>query len=94
VKELVDNAPAFSNAKARVLFVYPGPADIVQTKAEEFTMDKNLPAHFEMLLDPDFAFTNLYGLRAGQNSNRATICNWRGRNPLAKPVTCPKLPLP
>lgn len=63
VKELVDNAVALSAAKARVLFVYPGPANIVQGKAEEFAMDKNLPAHFEMLLDPDYVFTNLYGLR-------------------------------
>jgi len=63
VKELVDHAAAFSTAKARVLFVYPGPADIVQTKAEEFAVGKDIPAHFEMLLDPDYAFTNLYGLR-------------------------------
>lgn len=63
VKELVDNASAISTAKARVLFVYPGPADIVQSKAQEFTADKNLAPHFEMLLDPDYVFTNLYGLR-------------------------------
>jgi peroxiredoxin Q/BCP len=63
VKELVDHAAAFADSKARVLLVYPGPAGIVQSKAEEFAMDKNLPAHFEMLLDPDYTFTNLYGLR-------------------------------
>lgn len=63
VKELVDNAPAISAARARVLFVYPGPASIVQSKAEEFAADKNLATHFEMLLDPDYTFTNLYGLR-------------------------------
>ncbi|MEP7363605.1 MAG: peroxiredoxin-like family protein [Acidobacteriota bacterium] len=63
VKELVDDAAAFADAKARVILVYPGPAEIVQSKAEEFAMDKNLPAHFEMLLDPDYSFTNLYGLR-------------------------------
>ncbi len=63
VKELVDNAAAISSAKARVVFVYPGPADIVQSKGSEFAAGKNLPAHFEMLLDPDYVFTNLYGLR-------------------------------
>jgi len=63
VKELIDHAPAFAQANARVLFVYPGPAEIVQSKAEEFAMDKELPSHFEMLLDPDYSFTNLYGLR-------------------------------
>ena len=63
VKELVGNAAAFADSKARVLLVYPGPAGIVQSKAEEFAMDKSLPAHFEMLLDPDYTFTNLYGLR-------------------------------
>lgn len=63
VKELANHAAAFSSAKARVLFVYPGPAAIVQAKAQEFTADKGLAALFEMLLDPDYAFTNLYGLR-------------------------------
>lgn len=63
VKELANHAAAFSAAKAHVLFVYPGPAAIVQSKAQEFTADKNLASHFEMLLDPDYAFTNLYGLR-------------------------------
>ena len=63
VKELANSAAAFSHAGARVVMVYPGPDDIVQSKAEEFAMDKNLPAHFEMLLDPDYSFTKLYGLR-------------------------------
>lgn len=63
VKELVNNAAALTTAKARVVIVYPGPADIVQSKGSEFATDKNLPAHFEMLLDPDYVFTNLYGLR-------------------------------
>lgn len=63
VKELVDHASAFSTAKARVVMVYPGPADIVKSKGSEFAADKNLPAHFELLLDPDYVFTNLYGLR-------------------------------
>ena len=63
VKELVNQAASFSSASARVLFVYPGPADIVQTKGEEFAADKNLASHFEMLLDPGYSFTNLYGLR-------------------------------
>jgi peroxiredoxin len=63
VKELAGHATAFSAANARVLFVYPGPAGIVYDKAQEFAADKSLAPIFEILLDPDYVFTNLYGLR-------------------------------
>lgn len=63
VNELIQNATAFSELNARVLLVYPGPATIVRGKAEEFAAGKRMPEHFELLLDPDFSFTNLYGLR-------------------------------
>ena len=33
------------------------------SKAAEFVMDKNLPAGFELVLDPDYKFTTQYGLR-------------------------------
>jgi peroxiredoxin len=63
VMELVKSAPAFASAGARVVMVYPGPKDIAQTKAQEFVMDKNLPKHFELLVDPDYTMINLYNLR-------------------------------
>ena len=63
VNELIQSAQSFADANARVLFVYPGPATIVHDKAEEFVAGKKLPGHFQILLDADFQFTNLYGLR-------------------------------
>jgi peroxiredoxin len=59
VQEFIKSGPAFAEAGAHLLFVYPGPAD----KGEEFLKDKAFPSNFTMVLDPDYAFTNLYNLR-------------------------------
>lgn len=53
----------FANAGARIVLVYPGPADNLGDRATEFLADKKLPDNFELLLDPGYEFTNLYGLR-------------------------------
>ena len=50
-------------AGARVVWVYPGPADDVQKRAAEFAADKPFPANFRFVLDPNYAFTLSYGLR-------------------------------
>jgi len=50
-------------AGATVAFVYPGPSDKLVEKAGEFMKGKDYPAHFTILLDPDYSFTNAYGLR-------------------------------
>lgn len=63
VRELLNQAKSFSDAKVRVLLVYPGPAALVKDKAQEFAVNKQMPAHFDLLLDPDYEFTNSYGLR-------------------------------
>lgn len=63
VHDFIANAYGFKEAGARVLFVYPGPSDDLQSRAEEFVSDKTFPAHFTMLLDPQFSFTNLYSVR-------------------------------
>jgi peroxiredoxin len=65
------NADAFKDAKATVLFVYPGPADNLKAHADEFTHGKTLPAHFTVLLDPDFTFTKAYGLRWDKKNETA-----------------------
>lgn len=57
------NAPRLDQAGARVLFVYPGPADGLRLRAEAFTATAPLPVHFRVLLDPDYSFTDAYGLR-------------------------------
>jgi peroxiredoxin len=48
---------------ARVVWVYPGPADQVRQRAQEFTANKALPANFRFVTDPDYGFTTAYGLR-------------------------------
>jgi peroxiredoxin len=50
-------------AGARVVWVYPGPADDVQKRAEEFTAGRAFPANFRFVLDPNYALTSAYGLR-------------------------------
>lgn len=71
VHDFIANADGFKEAGARVLFVYPGPSDDLQSRAEEFVADKTFPAHFTMLLDPKFAFTNLYGVRWNEGEQTA-----------------------
>jgi peroxiredoxin len=73
--EFRGKADEFKKAGAQVLFVYPGPADGLKDKAAEFVKGKDYPAHFTILLDPDYTFTNAYGLR------------WEAKNETAYPST-------
>ena len=61
--DFLKNAQGFADAKVRVVLVYPGPPDNLGTRATEFVSDKKLPENFDLLLDPGYEFTNLYGLR-------------------------------
>lgn len=64
VAGLMAKAKQLGASKARVLLVYPGPADGLKKHAEEFAGTKKaLPEPFTMLLDPDYTFTKAYGLR-------------------------------
>ena len=63
VAELIGKADDFKKAGAQVLLVYPGPAEGLKAKAAEFVKGKDYPAHFTLLLDPDYSFTSAYGLR-------------------------------
>ena len=62
VHEFVTQAGAFAG-KARVIMVYPGPAENLQAHADEFLKDKQWPKEFLFVTDPDYAFTKAYGLR-------------------------------
>lgn len=61
--EFLRNSEAIKSSGARVWFVYPGPADNLKKRADEFVSGKDYPSHFQLLLDPDYQFTKAYGLR-------------------------------
>jgi thioredoxin-dependent peroxiredoxin len=63
VGELIGKADDFKKAGAQVVLVYPGPADKLKEHAAEFVKGKDYPAHFTLLLDPDYSFTEEYNLR-------------------------------
>ena len=73
--EFLGKADEFKKAGAQILFVYPGPADKLKDRAAEFVKGKDYPAHFTLLLDPDYTLTNAYGLR------------WDAKNETAYPST-------
>ena len=76
VGQYLKQAEKLKSAGAHVLLVYPGPsADLVQ-RAQEFIKDQTIPDHFQLLLDPDFTFTNAYHLRwdaAGETADPSTF---------------------
>ncbi len=62
VHEFVEQAGAFEG-KARVIMVYPGKSENLETHAEQFLKDKQWPKDFMFVTDPDYALTKSYGLR-------------------------------
>jgi len=60
---LMAKAKELSAAGAKVVMVYPGPAEDLKARAEEFTKSKALPGGFHFVIDPDYQFTESYGLR-------------------------------
>ncbi len=75
VADLVGQAKKFEAAGASVLMVYPGPAEELKAHAEEFLNGKTLPESFRLAIDPDYVFTERYGLR------------WKAKNETAYPST-------
>ncbi len=63
VQEFVQKSTVFAERGARVVMVYPGPPQDLGAKAGEFMSNKTFPDSFDLLLDPGYEFTNLYGLR-------------------------------
>lgn len=63
VGQFLSHADKFKAAGATVLMVYPGPSQNLGQRADEFLSGKTLPDGFQMLLDPDYKFTNAYHLR-------------------------------
>jgi peroxiredoxin Q/BCP len=73
--EFLNAAKGFGEQDSTVVFVYPDKKDGVAKHAQQFIKGKNFPPNFLFLLDPDFAFTNAYGLR------------WKGKRETAYPST-------
>lgn len=64
VHDVVENADKFAAAGTEVLLVYPGPPADLDQRAKEFLVKQNpLPANVHLVIDPDYTFTNQYGLR-------------------------------
>ena len=63
VQDFIQRSQGFADAGARVVMVYPGPPQDLGFKAGEFLADKKFPDNFDLLLDPGYEFTTLYGLR-------------------------------
>ncbi len=63
VGEFMSRIKDFQAAGANIIAVYPGPAEGLAEHANEFVRGKNLPDNFYLVLDPDYSFTSLYGLR-------------------------------
>ena len=65
VHDFISTASAFDEAKARLLFVYPGPAEDLKAHAKEFAEMKNKqwPKDYVYVMDPDYTMVNAYNLR-------------------------------
>lgn len=76
VGQFLNKAKELEKAGARVLMVYPGPADGLKAHADEFVRGKDMPLNFYLAIDPDYLFTNQYNLRwdaQGETSYPATF---------------------
>ena len=63
VQDFIQKSQGFADAGAHVVLIYPGPPQDLGARANEFLADKKLPPNFDLLVDPGYTFTNLYGLR-------------------------------
>ncbi len=64
VHDFVEHAPAFAAKHTDVLLVYPGPPADLDAHAKDFlTKQSELPPNVQLVVDPDYTVTNLYGLR-------------------------------
>jgi peroxiredoxin len=61
--DFVKHAAEVDKAGARVIWVYPGPTEDVQKRAEEFAAGRAFPPNFRFVLDPAYMLTLSYGVR-------------------------------
>jgi len=75
VGDFITHAKELQAAGANIVLVYPGAADLVQLKAEDFATGKTMPSNMHFTTDPDLKTVNLYNLR------------WDAPNETAYPTT-------
>jgi thioredoxin-dependent peroxiredoxin len=75
VGEYIKRAGEFAKAGATVVFVYPGAAKELKSRAQEFLKQTELPSPLMLVLDPDHRFVTASGLR------------WNAPNETAYPST-------
>jgi peroxiredoxin len=68
-QDLIRNAKSLRGL--RVIMVYPGPSAGMDANAKEFLAGKTFPENFELLVDPDYKVTLLYGLRWNKQGETA-----------------------
>ena len=78
VQDFIQLKSSFAEAKAQLVFVYPGPASGLTAHAEEFKKwkGKEWPKEFVYALDPDYSMVRAYGLRwdaAGETAYPSTF---------------------
>jgi peroxiredoxin len=61
--DFLRHAGALESAGARVIWIYPGPADQIQQRAREAMSGQPIPSNFRVLLDSGYGFAAAYGLR-------------------------------
>ncbi len=76
VRELVTQSKEILGTGAKVVLVYPGPADKLKDHAQEFIAGKGLPEGYHFVIDPDRKFVGSYGLlwnKPGETAYPATF---------------------
>ena len=74
--DYLGHAADLKKTSARVVFVYPGPTTGLKEHADAFIQSREMPANFTFLLDPNYTFTNAYGLRwdaSGETAYPSTL---------------------
>ena len=61
--DLLKHGKEFKRLGAEVVLIYPGPAQDIKKRAEEFLKGEKLPDPLMLVLDPEYQFTTEYGLR-------------------------------
>jgi peroxiredoxin len=63
VGDFITNAKELSAHGTNVIFIYPGSADMVQVKAEDFVSGKTVPANMHFVTDPELKMVDMLHLR-------------------------------